>query len=121
MKAVLKSGQVLDINAVATHVLFDNDWYEVCEDQEGDTYFIYNDGQGSHVVYFVAVDDHSVPVQQSYYERQLNTIQPAVNTPYGITVKFTSIAGDTNYIHLNDESASAIVEFLSNNYTLTLK
>lgn len=57
-----------------------------------------------------------------YYSNQLDVIQPAVNDEYGIKVKFTSSAnGDTKYMSLNDESASAIVEFLFNNYTLMLK
>lgn len=58
----------------------------------------------------------------TYCEQQLDKVQPAVNDPYGISVKFTSaVCGATNYIALNDASASAIVEFLSNNYILTLK
>lgn len=59
----------------------------------------------------------------NYYESQLSKVQPAVSNEYGISVKFTSSLHDceTKYMALNDESASAIVEFLSNNYTLTLK
>lgn len=70
------------------------------------------------------ISENKVDIEQeNYYVQQLNKLQPAVEDVCGISVRFTSMVNqaNTDKIVLNDLSASAIVEFLSNNFTLTLK
>lgn len=103
-------GDVLPLNKANTHVMYDGTFFEVITDQDGDFYFNTTTG-----IVFI----EPVKAPSKYYEDQLDVLQPYAG---GIVkVKFTSPHGDTKFMDLNDESASAIVEFLSNNYTLTLK
>lgn len=48
----------------------------------------------------------------NYYREQLKKL----DTDHCVTAKFVSNNGDTNYLSLNKESATEIVQFLTENY-----
>jgi hypothetical protein len=48
----------------------------------------------------------------NYYREQLKKL----DTNHCVTAKFVSNNGDTNYLSLNKESATEIVQFLTENY-----
>lgn len=41
MKAIIKGGYETSINFDETQILFDDDWYNIVEDAEGEYYFMY--------------------------------------------------------------------------------
>lgn len=56
--------------------------------------------------------------QSVYYKNQLDRLK--INeTEYPINVKFSSDKGQTNYMNLNDESATVLVKWLKENFQVT--
>ena len=56
MKGRLESGELLPINSTQTEIYYNQNWWEIIEDQEGKPYFHYFDGDPSpKVFYFTAV------------------------------------------------------------------
>lgn len=52
MKAIIKGGYETSINFDETQILFDEDWYDIVEDMEGDNYFMYE----GKALYFKCVE-----------------------------------------------------------------
>jgi|GEM_PF-4069704 len=57
LQALTKDGKVLPVNENETHVFYNGEWEEVCEDQDGDLYF----RSGKNTIYM----DYLTPIAKN--------------------------------------------------------